>query len=142
MLVSRSSALDTALRRTGDRWGFLIVDALQAGSLRFSELAEAVPGIATNVLSQRLRQLEASSIIVATPYSQRPVRYQYALTESGRGLADPLQLLAQWGTEQSVVVTGSPEPIEHVACGTALQVRWFCPTCAQLVEADEELWEV
>lgn len=142
MSASTSRALEAALRRMGDRWSLLVVDALLTGPLRFSELADAVPGIATNVLSQRLKQLEAASMVVATPYTERPVRYQYALTESGRGLADPLRLLAQWGSEQASGTSGLPDPIEHSACGTALQVRWFCPTCARLVDSDEEVWEV
>lgn len=142
MPASTSQALESALRRMGDRWSVLIIDALLAGPLRFSELADTVPGIATNVLSQRLKQLEAASMVVAMPYRERPLRYQYALTEAGRGLADPLRLLAQWGIEQSPGGSGAPEPIEHAACGTALQVRWFCPTCARLVDGDEEVWEV
>lgn len=142
MPASTSRALEVALRRMGDRWSLLVIDALLSRPQRFSELADAVPGIATNVLSQRLKQLEAASMVVAIPYTERPVRYQYTLTEAGRGLADPLRLLAQWGSEQASGTSILPEPIEHAACGTPLQVRWFCPTCAQLVDGDDEVWEV
>src|SRR5438067_6657142 len=89
--------LADALARVGDRWTLLLVAALLVGPRRFVELADDVPGIAPNVLSQRLRHLEQQGLVVATPYSQRPVRFSYELTASGRDLADAVALLAAWG---------------------------------------------
>src|SRR5438874_62552 len=57
------AALDWAAARVGDRWTLLIVNALLVGPLRFGELAEALPGIASNVLSQRLKRLEADRLV-------------------------------------------------------------------------------
>ncbi len=63
-----------------------MVDALSDGPRRFAELASALPEIATNVLTQRLRRLEADGLVIAVPYSTRPRRFAYELTEPGRGL--------------------------------------------------------
>ena len=128
--------LEAALDRVGDRWSLLVVDALLAGPRRFNELAEALPGIAPNILTDRLRRLERERIVVATPYQQRPPRMSYSLTASGRDLASALRLLADWGARG----TDEIDPIRHGACGTPLEAHWFCPTCettVDWVDADE-----
>src|SRR5262245_9061860 len=59
--------LEAALDRVGDRWSLLIVESLLDGPRRFGELNEALPGIAPNILSERLRRLEREGLIRATP---------------------------------------------------------------------------
>src|SRR4051812_20528971 len=81
------SALGTALDRVGDRWSLLLVESLLTAPRRFNELSEAVPGIAPNILSDRLRRLERARILVATPYSRRPLRMENAPPPDGRELA-------------------------------------------------------
>ncbi|HKF84396.1 MAG TPA: helix-turn-helix domain-containing protein [Candidatus Limnocylindrales bacterium] len=124
------TALATALDRVGDRWSLLVVEALLAESRRFNELSAAVPGIAPNILSERLRRLERAGIVVATPYSRRPVRMEYGLTGDGRELAGALRLLADWGSRRG----GEGEPLRHDVCGTPLEARWHCPTCGRTVD--------
>jgi DNA-binding HxlR family transcriptional regulator len=118
--------------RVGERWTLLIVDALLTGPKRFNDLQDAVAGIAPNVLSQRLKHLEREAVIVARPYSERPPRLAYELTASGRELAGVLKLLAHWGARSG----GETEPLLHSECGTPLEARWYCPTCARPVEQD------
>ena len=125
-----SANLAHALSLIGDRWTLQVVAVLLDGPQRFGELAERLDGIAPNVLTTRLRQLERDGLIVATPYSQRPVRLAYALTDSGRELADAIALLSAWGAGQ----TGDPEGPVHDACGTALETRLYCPTCERPVD--------
>ena len=125
-----SSPLGTALDRVGDRWSLLLVEALLAGPRRFGELGAAVPGIAPNILADRLRRLAGAGILVASPYSRRPVRMEYALTADGRELAGALHLLADWGVRHGA--TG--EPLRHEVCGSPLVARWHCPTCERLVD--------
>ena len=127
------TAIGTALDRVGDRWSLLLVEALLPGPRRFNELGEAVPGIAPNILSDRLRRLERGGIVVATPYSRRPLRMEYALTLDGRELAGALHLLAEWGSRRG----GIGEPLRHELCGTPLQAAWHCATCERLVADDE-----
>jgi DNA-binding HxlR family transcriptional regulator len=127
------SPLADALARVGDRWTLLVVGALMDGPRRFGDLQEAVPGIAPNILSQRLRHLEREALVVVRPYSERPPRMVYELSAAGRELAGALRLLADWGARNSEAA----EPARHGACGTPLEVRWYCPTCERTVDEDE-----
>ena len=128
------SPLEEALARVGDRWTLLIVEALLSGPRRFNDLLEGLSGIAPNVLSQRLKALERDAVVIARPYSTRPPRSVYELTAAGHELAGALRLLAQWGARGSEH-SGSAR---HGPCGTPLEARWFCPTCARVAEDDPE----
>jgi DNA-binding HxlR family transcriptional regulator len=130
-----ASPLDEATARVGDRWTLLLVQALLDGPRRFNELLQALPGIAPNVLSQRLKHLERERVLVGQPYSRRPPRFAYELTADGRELAGALRLLARWGADRS----GAPDPgtLRHRTCGTPLEARWYCPTCAHPVDDDD-----
>src|SRR5207253_1487771 len=83
--------LAEALAALGDRWSLAIVDNLLEQPLRFGELQERMPAISPNVLSQRLRALQASGVVLASPYSERPPRFLYELTSAGHELAGPLR---------------------------------------------------
>ncbi len=124
------TGLTSALRRVGDRWTLLMVAALLGAPLRFNELLAAVPGLAPNVASQRLKALQRDGIVVSRPYTRRPRRLAYDLSASGRELAGTLRLLAAWGAGSSA----DAEPPRHLTCGTALDVRWHCHTCGRDVE--------
>lgn len=125
-----SSPLAAALARVGDRWSLLIVAALLDGPRRFNDLQAAVAGIAPNILSRRLSDLEREGVVATTPYSTRPLRLTYELTAAGEELASTLRLLAQWGAAHA----DGDEAIRHEACGTAVQAVWYCPTCAGPVD--------
>jgi DNA-binding HxlR family transcriptional regulator len=131
-----TTPLGHALDRVGDRWSLLLVEALLDGPRRFGELGEAVPGIAPNILTDRLRRLERERIVVATPYQQRPPRMSYALSSDGRDLASAIRLLADWGARRA----GDPaaDPLRHDICGTPLEIRWYCPTCGVVVDRPDE----
>src|SRR5438067_9039058 len=128
------SALADALAAVGDRWTLLLVAALLDGPRRFGELQEEVEGIAPNVLTQRLRQLERNALLVARPYSDRPPRFVYELSASGRELAGALRLLAGWGARNAE--DASPAP-RHTVRGTPMDARWWCPTGERPVPDDE-----
>jgi DNA-binding HxlR family transcriptional regulator len=128
-----NAALAEALDRVGDRWSLLVIDALMTTSMRFNDLSRAVEGIAPNVLSERLRRLEGAGLIASEPYSQRPVRLEYRLTEEGRELAGVIRLLGAWGRGSD----GSAASMRHDACGTVLEAQWTCPTCGIAVEDGE-----
>jgi DNA-binding HxlR family transcriptional regulator len=131
--------LDEALRLVGDRWTLLVVDALMPGPRRFGELLEQLPGLAPNILSKRLKALEGGGLVTASPYSQRPYRLAYALTAAGAELAGALRLLTEWGAAHRGAGTagGTGGGLHHQTCGTTLEARWWCPTCARAVDDDE-----
>jgi len=135
------SALDAALSRVGDRWSLLLIEALLDGSERFNDLTAALPGIAPNILTERLRRLERAGVIVSQAYSERPARMAYTLTEDGAELAGVLRLLAAWGASgrgsSQAEESDATEGLRHVACGSLLEARWYCPTCSQTVGDDE-----
>ena len=128
------SALDGALARVGDRWSLLIVEALLDGPRRFNDLAEAVSGIAPNILTDRLRRLEREGVVVSRAYQERPPRQDYALTDDGHELAGVLRLLAAWGSSGAAAGTPVGLALRHVTCGSQLEARWYCPTCARTVQ--------
>jgi DNA-binding HxlR family transcriptional regulator len=131
------SALDAALHRVGDRWSLLLVEALLPGPQRFNELLDGLDGLAPNILSARLKALEAEGVLAARPYSQRPYRVAYVLTARGAELAGALRLLAHWGAQRSSARARAAVPLHHATCGSAVEARWYCPTCDRVVADDE-----
>jgi DNA-binding HxlR family transcriptional regulator len=127
------SALADALAAVGDRWTLLVVAALLEGPRRFGDLQEAVGGIAPNVLTQRLRQLERNALVITRPYSERPPRFVYELSAAGLGLAGVLRLLAGWGARNSEEASAP----RHAVCGTPMEAHWWCPTCEMPVSDGE-----
>jgi DNA-binding HxlR family transcriptional regulator len=135
-MAAPQTPLAAALERVGDRWSLLLIEALLEGPRRFGELSESVAGIAPNILSERLKRLEGERIVRSIPYSERPPRFSYSLTDEGQELAGVLRLLADWGSRGS----SGAEPMRHAACGTPVEARLWCPTCARSIdepEADE-----
>ena len=123
-----------AVERVGDRWTLLIVDALLGGPRRFNELQTDVAGIAPNILSARLRHLEREGIVFSRPYSRKPLRVAYELSAAGRDLAGALRLLAHWAAGHADETEGP----RHSECGTPMEARWYCPTCARVVDERAE----
>ncbi len=135
-MADAQTPLAAALERVGDRWSLLLIEALLEGPRRFGELSDSISGLAPNILSERLKRLEGERIVRAVPYSERPPRFTYALTDEGLELAGVLRLLADWGSRGSA----NAEPMRHGLCGTPVEARLWCPTCARSVdrpEADE-----
>ncbi len=128
-------AIAEAVSIIGDRWSPGVIASLLDGPLKYGELMERLDGIAPNILSARLKKLEGDGVVVSTPYSDRPPRFEYRLTEAGVELSDLLRLLAAWGARR---MAGGGGPV-HSVCGTPLQVAWWCPSCEQrTVPEDEE----
>ena len=86
-----------ALDRVGDRWTLLILRELTFGEQRFTDLRTALPGIATNLLSERLRDLEADGLVEQRELPAPAARTVYALTASGKRIVPVLRALAQFG---------------------------------------------
>lgn len=96
------------LDRIGDRWTVLIVGALSDGeSHRFSAVRRRIEGISQKMLTQTLRGLERDGLVRRTVYPEVPVRVEYALTEAGRTLREPLRALEEWSIAHLGEVTAA-----------------------------------
>jgi DNA-binding HxlR family transcriptional regulator len=86
-----------ALQLVGERWALLVVLELMRGPKRYTDLVEHLPGIGTNILASRLRDLEAGGIVTKRRLPPPAASQVYELTEYGRGLRPALRELALWG---------------------------------------------
>lgn len=82
----------------GDRWAVLVVRELMFGPRRFAQLRTGLPGISPNVLSQRLRDLEASGVLRRAVLDESAAVTAYELTTRGRALEPILIELGRWGS--------------------------------------------
>lgn len=81
----------------GERWTLLLVHELMDGPLRFTDLAERLDGIGTNILADRLKKLEGDGILVKRKLKPPAASTVYELTDEGRELQAVLHSLALWG---------------------------------------------
>lgn len=87
-----------AIELIGRRWTGAIVGVLiHRDTLRFGEIAHAVPQLSDRLLSERMKELEARGVVRRTVRPGRPVRVEYELTEMGRALAPAVRELERWG---------------------------------------------
>jgi DNA-binding HxlR family transcriptional regulator len=86
-----------ALGLVGERWALLIVRELLRGPKRYTDLVEGMPGIGTNILAARLRELEQGGILRKRKLPPPAASTVYELTEYGAELEEPLYALARWG---------------------------------------------
>ena len=90
--------LTNTLDLIGDKWTLLIIrDMLFLKKKSFNEFLESPEGIATNILTERLKRLEDSGIISKRPYQKTPVRHEYILTSRGEELRPLLMEMIRWG---------------------------------------------
>jgi DNA-binding HxlR family transcriptional regulator len=86
-----------AIELVGRRWtGAILAVLLETGSMRFSELVQAVPEISDRLLSERVKELEARGLVERTVYPGPPVRVEYGLTTMGRDLGPAIGQLTAW----------------------------------------------
>ncbi|MEU1208806.1 helix-turn-helix domain-containing protein [Nocardia sp. NPDC005825] len=89
-----------ALDIVGDRWNLLVVRELCSGPRRYSDLFADLPGISTDVLAARLKDLERDGILTKRRIGPRAGTALYELTDSGAALRPVLDTLSAWGTAQ------------------------------------------
>ncbi len=92
-----ASGIETVLRMLEGRWKMVIIFHLFArGTLRFSELEKAIPGVSQKMLIQQLRDLERDGIVRRTVYPQVPPKVEYDLTQWGQAMCPALDSLLEW----------------------------------------------
>lgn len=101
MKFKRSSCpITNVLDLLGDKWTLLVIRDLVLGKRRFQEFMESPEGIASNILANRLSNLEAAGLITRRAFQHNPVRYEYFLSKRGRDLEPILEAIIIWGKKQ------------------------------------------
>ena len=118
--------LARALDLVGDRWNLLIVRQLLVAPARYGELLAGLPGIATNLLSARLRDLESAGIIQREAASDANA-VVFALTEWGAQLRDPIEGLIRWSEPLMIPGQGSDK----------FHIEWFMVALPALLRAKQ-----
>jgi DNA-binding HxlR family transcriptional regulator len=85
-----------ALSRVGDKWSVLIFMQLETGPRRFSELRRLIAGISAKMLASTLRGLEREGFVSRTVFPTNPPSVEYALTDLGREMAEPVRAVGMW----------------------------------------------
>jgi DNA-binding HxlR family transcriptional regulator len=93
--------LAKALDVVGERWTLLIVRNLILGPLRYGDLLRGLPGITTNLLAKRLKEMEAAGLVERVRRATSESAFAYQLTELGRGLEPAIHALGSWGFRQA-----------------------------------------
>lgn len=112
-------ALARGLDVVGERWSMLIVRELLGGPRRYGELVEGLPGIATNLLAERLRHLVDAGVL------ERRADGRYLLTPWGEGLREPLYALARWS---------APVVMAEPVGGDSFRAAWLIHPLAVIFE--------
>jgi DNA-binding HxlR family transcriptional regulator len=84
------------LDRIGDKWTVLVVLLLSDGPMRFSELRSRLGRVAPKVLTQTLRRMERDGLVTREIFAEVPPRVEYALTDLGNSLIEPIAVIGDW----------------------------------------------
>ncbi len=131
-LAEMNCSIARTLDVVGEWWTLLILRDAFRGTRRFDEF-QASLGMARSVLTARLRRLTENGILERRPYSDRPVRFEYHLTEKGRALFPVVTALLQWGDTWAPGPGGPPVVLIHRPCGKVTQPMLTCPHCGEEV---------
>jgi DNA-binding HxlR family transcriptional regulator len=126
-----------SLDLVGERWALLVVRELLDGPKRYTDLLDGLPGIGTNILAGRLRDLEEGGIVVKRRLPPPAASTVYELTEYGAGLEEVLHALGRWGARS----LGPPKADDALCPGWSLHAVQcvFDPAAAQDVDTTYEL---
>jgi DNA-binding HxlR family transcriptional regulator len=117
----------------GDRWTTLVLREMYMGATKFEEIliqTEATP----QMLATRLKALEADGMVERHPYNERPLRYEYRLTEKGKAFYPVIQALRAWGeTWCKTKDEGIAVLFTHRVCGHEVGLDNYCPKCREHV---------
>lgn len=125
-----------ALSVIGDRWTLLIIRNAFMRTRRFADFQQQL-GISRHRLADRLSRLVDQGIFVKTAYQDKPVRYEYRLTDKGKDLYPVLQTLTAWGDKWMDQGQGAPLQYYHKSCGQLFTPTVACSACGEPIDAKE-----
>ncbi len=129
-----NNGLAAALGIIGDRWALLILWEIFHGNVRFEHINDQLP-VARNIQTVRLAGLVDKGVVVKVRYSEKPERFEYHVTEMGRGLFGTILMLKAWG---DTWVHGTPTPlIVHTPCGHPVAPVATCGHCGNEITFEE-----
>lgn len=137
-------AIARALDVVGERWALLVVRELLLGPQRFSDLRRALPGASSNLVADRLRELDGRGVIARRKLAPPAGSWVYELTAWGRELEPIVLALGAWGFR----VPLAPEPTTLSAASVLLYLRGAvrpgpgAPAAVHRVELDDRVWTV
>jgi DNA-binding HxlR family transcriptional regulator len=121
-----------SLEIIGERWTLLILRDALLGLTRFEEFQGSL-GIASNVLTNRLKLLCDEQVLQRVADPDRPGRPKYVLTDKGRELGPALIVLMKWGDRHYPTPNGPPRLTLHVGCGGNVGADFRCERCGEPV---------
>ncbi len=135
-LGKENCSLARTLAVIGDRWTLMILRDAFLRVRRFEDFERSL-GIARRVLSERLALLVEEGILKRVPYQERPVRYEYRLTDKGLDLYPAILSLVHWGDKHYAGKNGPPLLHKHVGCGHDFRSVLTCSECGEPLNARE-----
>lgn len=119
----------------GDRWTALVVAAAFFGLRRYDEILTGI-GIATNILSDRLKLLVDAGVLERLPYQDKPVRYEYRLSAKGQDIYASTVAMHEWANRWIIGDGEQPIMLQH-KCGEAFESEVVCDACDKLLVPSE-----
>lgn len=135
-LDRQNCSLSRTLAVVGDRWTLLVLRDAFLRVRRFEDFQQSL-GIARRVLAARLTHLVDEGVLRKQAYQERPVRYEYRLTEKGLGLYHALIALVHWGDAHYAGKKGPPVLHRHLSCGHDFRITPTCSECGEAIEPRE-----
>lgn len=135
----QNCSIARTLEVIGERWSMLVVRDAFLGVRRFDDFQRSL-GLSRNVLASRLARLVELGVLRKQPYSERPLRYEYRLTESGHDLFPVVMALVEWGDKHAPAEGGVPKVFRHRDCGGALDPRHMrCEACGADIDSARQV---
>ncbi|MFA9428843.1 winged helix-turn-helix transcriptional regulator [Egicoccus sp. AB-alg2] len=126
--LTRHCTVARTLEVIGDRWTVLVLRDAFYGVRRFEDWVADL-GIARNILTDRLGKLVDHGVLEKQPYAERPVRYEYRLTEKGKDLLPVVLSLAAWGSRWETEDRPEAARIVHTSCDHDADPTVVCGHC-------------
>ena len=124
-----------AIAVVGDTWTLMMLREFFLGARRFEDI-RVQTGMSPQLLSGRLKSLVAAGVLRRVPYSERPIRYEFRLTDMGRGLWPVIIALKQWGDQHLTPDQAKPLiRLVHKDCRHDVEPALACPHCGQAATA-------